>query len=596
MASEVLAEAALLAFYSTAEAVTIVLFGVGARWTGYLDGNINGRLSRFCMRLTNPVLCLSLYSFFSASKLARWWPVPIVATLHIALGALLGRLAGALLRLQPPHRQILVMSVGFANCGAIPFVLVVPLFLQWSRTKDDPQALGDAFSVSGATACGCHSPPCATDTPMLSLDPARSAALPAPPGDPAAIRCAGDWPPYASETHSVTGQELMPGRADPETCSENDVARGSGSRDFLPVSNAPRATSGATGSRGSLRCMRRAADGVWTIADRNLVCILIALGIGCISPLKAELQEGGLRWMGSVWDQLGKTNVVLSTILLGSALQPDARIATHSVVAWFQRWRSCRFYAERRQNLRSAGSAAERRQCKVRSGASARLEAQDVRSSSAAVESGLSAGSRHGAVGSPPVLQSDESPADGLTSSSPQTSQLRLRISVATVLLKLIVMPAICIPLQVRRVGVFEAQRASTVHCRTAPSGPLTNAQLGPCAAGACGSRGRSGGRARLACGAPHDVGPAVLALLGRIATLDGPPGSGRAGWSPVSASVLCGHPDHRSTTRRHTGRQRAGASARCQLALPTRRAAHIAAQCHGVTTESQLVTCYQLV
>lgn len=194
MASEVLAEAALLAFYSTAEAVTIVLFGVGARWMGYLDGNINGRLSRFCMRLTNPVLCLSLYSFFSASKLARWWPVPIVATLHIALGALLGRLAGALLRLQPPHRQILVMSVGFANCGAIPFVLVVPLFLQWSRTKDDPQALGDAFSVSGATACGCHSPPCATDTPMLSLDPARSAALPAPPGDPAAIRSAGDWP------------------------------------------------------------------------------------------------------------------------------------------------------------------------------------------------------------------------------------------------------------------------------------------------------------------------------------------------------------------------------------------------------------------
>jgi predicted permease len=165
--STVLTEAALLAFYSTAEAVSIVLFGVGARWAGYLDGTINGRLSRFCMRLLNPALCLSLYSFFSASKLARWWPVLIVATLHIALGALLGRLAGALLLLTPPHRQILVMSVGFANCGAIPFVLVVPLFQQWSRTKDDPEALGDAYSVRGATDCCCHSRPFVSDLPSL---------------------------------------------------------------------------------------------------------------------------------------------------------------------------------------------------------------------------------------------------------------------------------------------------------------------------------------------------------------------------------------------------------------------------------------------
>jgi hypothetical protein len=164
VAGDVLSEAALLAFYSTAEAVTIVLFGVGARWAGYLDKNINGRLSRFCMRLTNPMLCLSLYSFFSASKLARWWPVAVVATLHIALGALLGRLASALLGLQPPHRQILVMSVCFSNCGAIPFVLVAPLFLQWSRTKEDPQALGDAFSVSVVTNCDWHSSPCAHDT------------------------------------------------------------------------------------------------------------------------------------------------------------------------------------------------------------------------------------------------------------------------------------------------------------------------------------------------------------------------------------------------------------------------------------------------
>ena len=54
MASDVLGEAALLAFYSTAEAVAIVLTGVAARWTGYLDSYMNGRLSRFCVRKTTP--------------------------------------------------------------------------------------------------------------------------------------------------------------------------------------------------------------------------------------------------------------------------------------------------------------------------------------------------------------------------------------------------------------------------------------------------------------------------------------------------------------------------------------------------------------
>lgn len=70
---------------------------------------------------------------------------------------------------------------------------------------------------------------------------------------------------------------------------------------------------------------------------------------------------------------------------------------------------------------------------------------------------------------------------------------------------------------------------------------------LSPCVAGACGSRGRAGGRARPARGAAHDVGPALLTLLGCIAALDGPASSGRAGWSPIPASVLCGRRVHRS-------------------------------------------------
>jgi hypothetical protein len=239
----------------------------------------------------------------------------------------------------------------------------------------------------------------------------------------------------------------MPGPTDPET----DVSN----RHSLPVSNLWRSTSGAKGSRHRLRCLCRAVKGVLSSADRNLVCILIAVGIGCIGPLKAELQTGGLRWMGSVWDQLGKTNVVLSTILLGSALQPNARLATRSVCAWFKRSargerRPHRINVSRRQSLRSAGGAAELGQYKVGSGASAESEAHGARSSSATLEIGLPAGSCQAAVGSPPGRPSDLLQDNGSTPLSPRIRQQRLRITLAAILLKLVVMPAICIPLQVR--------------------------------------------------------------------------------------------------------------------------------------------------
>jgi hypothetical protein len=265
---------------------------------------------------------------------------------------------------------------------------------------------------------------------------------------------------------SAQAQQLVPDRA-ANAYAHSDVARGSSSRDSLPISDPPHAPPGAKGSRGCLWCLRRAADGVWGLADRNLVCILIALGIGCIGPLKAELEEGGLRWMGSVWDQLGKTNVVLSTMLLGSALQPDARVAIRALCAWVGRdtrsgRRSNPVSGKRGPSLRAAGAAAELGQCKVGSGAATGSEAPGVRLSSAALEPHLSAGLP--VARSPPELPPDELQSDGSTVSSPPVGQQRLRIALATILLKLVVMPAICIPLQVRRAAVFFFGGAACAH------------------------------------------------------------------------------------------------------------------------------------
>ena len=50
----------------------------------------------------------------------------------------------------------------------------------------------------------------------------------------------------------------------------------------------------------ALTLFRAARVAVWAMADRNLVCMLIAAGIGCWPALQAELREGGLRWVNSL--------------------------------------------------------------------------------------------------------------------------------------------------------------------------------------------------------------------------------------------------------------------------------------------------------
>ena len=52
-----------------------------------------------------------------------------------------GYLAGIALRLRGVGRQLLIVASAFGNNGSFPFVLVLPVFSNWSRYHSTPQSL-----------------------------------------------------------------------------------------------------------------------------------------------------------------------------------------------------------------------------------------------------------------------------------------------------------------------------------------------------------------------------------------------------------------------------------------------------------------------
>ena len=94
-------------------------------------------------------LILSLNQSFTLERLLRWSPVLLMALVHILIGAGLGMLAGRVLRLASPRRELLVLTTAYGNCGALPFVLVLPIVQQWPVTRDDPRAHETGLAVIG---------------------------------------------------------------------------------------------------------------------------------------------------------------------------------------------------------------------------------------------------------------------------------------------------------------------------------------------------------------------------------------------------------------------------------------------------------------
>ena len=232
---------------------------------------------------------------------------------------------------------------------------------------------------------------------------------------------------------------------DPRKDLQNEDAAGSHD-DRLPISEASRSPPALSKERGILGKLQSAPAWAWNVADRNVICILAAVGIGCVDPLKAQLQDGVLRWIGSVWSQLGNANIVLSTILLGSALQPESRLAIralHSRLRGIKQQHSER--AKQENTQRTHSTAPEDRDGNT----TANIVAAPCTNPS------FRAMDEHGDLRPEEVhwpQHQVHSSEDELLSPSPARGELpRLRIAVAIILLKLIVMPAICIPVQVWR-------------------------------------------------------------------------------------------------------------------------------------------------
>ena len=54
------------------------------------------------------------------------------------------------------RRVLLVLTTAYGNCGALPFVLILPIVKNWYITRDDPESLetglGEAYTKEVAEA------------------------------------------------------------------------------------------------------------------------------------------------------------------------------------------------------------------------------------------------------------------------------------------------------------------------------------------------------------------------------------------------------------------------------------------------------------
>lgn len=283
-----------VAFVSLGETFLTTLAGSVAILAGYLDSHSLRRISTFMVKLLFPCLMLSLFTSFDTERLSRWSPVLLVALLHILLGALLALITTRLLRLPAQHSRLLILSAAFGNSGSLPFVLTRPVFENWSVTAADPQAGDDAdgiialylamwslifFSGGKALAQGVTATE-KTNRNHLHVLHLAEAAKQASESGGAAWRGADALRPQPESAHTESQEGAQAG-----------------------------------GSRA--RKIRRL---LWRMTDRTWVCVLLGIGLGCISPLRDVFESGALRWVGNSWKLLGRAAVVLATMVLGASL------------------------------------------------------------------------------------------------------------------------------------------------------------------------------------------------------------------------------------------------------------------------------------
>ena len=152
---EVFLEALRVAASCQAEVLLLASTGMIAARMGVFDAGTRSKIARFHFAFLNPCICLQLNQYYSVERLYQWgWMVFCISLLHNLLGALLGWLGGHILGFGAERRSLLVLTTAFGNVGALPFVLIVPIVLNWSITKPDPQAHARGLGVIGLYLLG----------------------------------------------------------------------------------------------------------------------------------------------------------------------------------------------------------------------------------------------------------------------------------------------------------------------------------------------------------------------------------------------------------------------------------------------------------
>jgi len=298
-------ESLMVAGKCQAQVALLTGTGAAAACLNILDRATVKSLSRFHLTFLNKCIILQLNQYYSLERLIRWAPVILVALLHIFLGAALGALGGRFVK--SPRKELLVLMTAFGNCGALPFVLILPVVRNWKSTRDDPFALQTGFGVIGLYLGTWF---CV----FFSFGKAYAARI-------------GSTPPLLNKhdhaSESMASHEL-------ESASEVSHSSASGvalreasscSSDAKPNPNGLPPPTSPPPPRTACRRPGQALYAALTKIDPVIYCVLSATGIGCWSSLRSALgPEGGLNWLGDSWSAMGQAGVVVGTFILGAGL------------------------------------------------------------------------------------------------------------------------------------------------------------------------------------------------------------------------------------------------------------------------------------
>lgn len=231
------------------------------------------------------------------------------------------------------------MASAWGNCVSLPIVLLEPIIENWGLARADPDAsraqalnavglylivwFGTLMSVGKKYLQWALSEPAAAHkhrSALRSSSPSATRALtsPSPSSSPQPLRRGiplRTTPTLRMLEMTDIGHETIK----PESAPDGQTPEVQRQFTFASVDKVRSSAEMATGARAAL-C------GVVSVLDPVTTCILVAVIVGVIEPLRTVLSPGhALSWVGSALTSLGATGAVLNVIVLGASLYMSTR-------------------------------------------------------------------------------------------------------------------------------------------------------------------------------------------------------------------------------------------------------------------------------